>query len=111
MDRASGHSFTRETASAGDGSAEGDHPKQQPQMKGVAAAAKPPKRTGLVAVVEDAVAVVFAILVLLNFASAAFIEAVCYCAFKWWWPQVRTGRRMYVTTFSPSSITKADSPS
>lgn len=42
--------------------------------------------------VEDAVALVLAILVLLNFASAAFIEAVCYCAFNWWWPKVRADR-------------------
>lgn len=90
MDRTS----TRAVASAGDGSAEGDRPKQQ-QPNGTAPTAinkKPPKRSGVVALVEDAVALVLAILVLLNFASAAFIEAVCYCAFNWWWPKVRADR-------------------
>lgn len=96
LDAGSGKPMTRAVASAGDGSAEGDRPaapaggatKQQQQLNGAGADKEPPKRNPVVAVVEDTVAVLLAVAVLLNFASAAFIEAVCYALFNWWWPQV-----------------------
>lgn len=72
----------RAVVAAGDGSANGSASNGDGLKKH-------PRRNPIVAVVEDAVAVLLVIMVLLNFASAAFIELVAFALFSWWWPQAR----------------------